>query len=134
MELASSTHFVYDFSRKMFLILYSINWEIFVAWLTLLLEILGNICIVIIYCLVCDVIDLEIKHSFLIKLLFYLNKKSEHKCKYLKNEKSFSKWNKKHFLSFVKGFHFKVKENIYFWWWKSNFNGSQFMKNAFYII
>ena len=31
-------HFVYDFSRKMFLMLYSIN-------LPLLLEILGNMCI-----------------------------------------------------------------------------------------
>ena len=36
-------HFVYDFSRKMFLILYSINWPN----VTVLLEILGNMCIAI---------------------------------------------------------------------------------------
>ena len=32
-------HFVHDFSRKMFLVLYSINWPNFNVWLSLLLEI-----------------------------------------------------------------------------------------------
>ena len=39
-----STKFVYNFSRKMFLMLYSISWPSFI-WLSLLLEILGNMCI-----------------------------------------------------------------------------------------
>ena len=41
-------HFVYDFSTKMFFMLYSINWPNFIAWLPLLLEILGIKYIVIV--------------------------------------------------------------------------------------
>ena len=47
-ELVSLPHFVYDFSRKMFLMLHSINWPNFIVWLALLLKILGNICITIV--------------------------------------------------------------------------------------
>ena len=43
--IVSPAHFVYDFSTKMFLMLYSTNWQNFIAWLPLLLEILGNMCI-----------------------------------------------------------------------------------------
>ena len=46
--IVSPAHFAYDFSTKMFLMLYSINWPNFIAWLPLLLEILGNMCIVIV--------------------------------------------------------------------------------------
>ena len=46
--IASSPHFVYDFSRKFFHMLYSINWPYLIAWLSLVLEILGSMCIVII--------------------------------------------------------------------------------------
>ena len=42
----SLPHFVYHFSRKMIFMLYSTNWSNFVAWLSLHLEILGNMCIV----------------------------------------------------------------------------------------
>ena len=45
--IVSSAHFVYDFSPKMFLMLYSINWPNGIAWLPLLLEILSNMCIAI---------------------------------------------------------------------------------------
>ena len=45
--LVSPPHFVYDFSRKMFLMLHSINWPYFIVWLPLLLEVLGNMCITI---------------------------------------------------------------------------------------
>ena len=38
-------HFLYDISRKMFLMLYPINWPYFIAWLSILLEILVNIVI-----------------------------------------------------------------------------------------
>ena len=48
--------FVHGVSRKMFLMLYSINGPNFIVWLSLLLEILGNICVVIICFPVCDVI------------------------------------------------------------------------------
>ena len=42
LELVSSPHIVYDFSRKMFLMLYSINIPFFTVLLSLLLKILGN--------------------------------------------------------------------------------------------
>ena len=76
------TSFLHDFWRKIFLTL------CYIAWL-LLLEILGNMCIVIICCPVCDVINFEINQSFLIKPFFFITKMSGQKCKYLKNEKSF---------------------------------------------
>ena len=40
-------HFVYDIWRKMFLMLYSINWLNFIAWLSALLEVLVSICIAV---------------------------------------------------------------------------------------
>ena len=55
-----SVTFVYDFSKKLLLMLYSINWPNFIAWLLLLLEVLRNTCIVIIYSLVYDVKDYEL--------------------------------------------------------------------------
>ena len=46
--ILSPAHFVYDFSTKMFPMLYSINWPNFIAWLHLLLEIFGNMRIAIV--------------------------------------------------------------------------------------
>ena len=85
---ASPPHFVYEFSRKIFLMLFSINWPNFIFWLPLLLEILANMCIVIICRPVCDIINFEINLGFLIKPFFYKTKLSGQKRKYLKNEKS----------------------------------------------
>ena len=48
LEIVPAAHFVYDFSTKMFLKLYSINWPNFIVWLPLLLEILGNMYIAIV--------------------------------------------------------------------------------------
>ena len=45
LELVSPPHFMYDFWKKMFLVLHSINWSSFIAWLPLLWEILGIMCI-----------------------------------------------------------------------------------------
>ena len=64
------------------------NWSNIIAWLPPLLNILGNMCIAIIFCPVCDVINFEINHSFLIKAFFYITNKLGQKCKYLKKEKS----------------------------------------------
>ena len=63
--LVSPPRFLYDFSR-IFLILYSMNWQSFIVWLPLLLEILGNICIVNICCWV----------NLFIRPFFYVTKKS----------------------------------------------------------
>ena len=46
--IVSPAHFVYDFLTKIFLMLYSINLPNYIAWLPLLLKILGNMCIVIV--------------------------------------------------------------------------------------
>ena len=51
--------------------LFSINWPNFIVWLPLLLEILGKICVIIICCPVCDIINIEINLSFFIKRFFY---------------------------------------------------------------
>ena len=51
--IVSLESFVYDFSTK-------INWPNFMAWLPLLLEILGNMCIAIVWQPGCDVMDFEI--------------------------------------------------------------------------
>ena len=54
--LVSPSHFVYDFSRKMLFMLYSISWPNFIVWL----------CITVVYLLGCDVIKFEINLSVLI--------------------------------------------------------------------
>ena len=46
--IVSPAHFVNDFSTQIFLMLYSIKWSNFIAWLPLLLEILANMCIAIV--------------------------------------------------------------------------------------
>ena len=42
--IVSPPHFAHDFSKKLFLMLHSINQPNFIAWLPLLFEILGNMC------------------------------------------------------------------------------------------
>ena len=106
--IVSLLHFMYDFSTKMFLTLYSLNWPNFIAWLPLLLEILVNMCIAIVCQPGCDVTNFEIKLILLIKPFFYMTKNSKRNFK--KNQKiswerkEFLRWNKKHFSSFLKGF------------------------------
>ena len=89
MGLVSPQHSSLDFSRKIFLMLHSINWPHFVVRLSLLVEISGSMCIVIICYPVCDVMSLEIFLSYLNKTFFCMTKKSEQKFKYRKKDKSF---------------------------------------------
>ena len=72
--IVSQSHFVYNFSRKLFLMLYSINWLNFIVWLALILEMLGNMCMTIFCFPGCDVINFEINFVFLIKPFFYMPK------------------------------------------------------------
>ena len=83
------SYFVYNFSRKMCLIFYFINWPNFIAWLLILCEMLVNMCIAIICQPGCDAINSEINFIFQINPFFYMIKKSRQKSKYLKDEKSF---------------------------------------------
>ena len=69
-KIASLPHFLHDFWGKMFLLLYSIKWPNFIVWFLLLLEMLGNMCIVI-----HEVINFEINLTFLIKPFFLHDKK-----------------------------------------------------------
>ena len=94
MGLAPPPHFAYDFSRKIFFMLYPVIWTNFTIWFFLIIEKLDNVTIVIICIPVCDVIDFEISISFLIKPFFTWPKKSG----------QLLTWNKKHFSSFFKGF------------------------------
>ena len=87
--LVSASHFANDFSRKMILMLHSINWPNLIVWLPLLLQILGNMCITIVCYPGCDIIKFEINRIFLIKSFCYMTKKSRQKLKYLENKKSF---------------------------------------------
>ena len=48
-ELVSLPHFLHYFWRKIFILLYSINWPNFIVWLPSLRKILGNKCIVIVF-------------------------------------------------------------------------------------
>ena len=48
LELVSLPHFPHDFLRKIYLLLHPITWPNFNAWLPLLREILGNMCIVVV--------------------------------------------------------------------------------------
>ena len=46
--IVSPAHSVYHFSTEMFFVLYSINSQNFIAWLPLLLKIVGNMFIAIV--------------------------------------------------------------------------------------
>ena len=70
LELVSLPHFLHNFWREIFLLLYSIYLPNFIVWLPLLCEILGNIYIAIICKPVCDVMNFEVNLIFLINPFF----------------------------------------------------------------
>ena len=70
--IVSPSHFEYDFSGK----ICSINWPNFIAWLPLLLQILGKVCIASVRFPACNVVSFEINFVFQDKKLknFHLPK------------------------------------------------------------
>ena len=83
--IVSPLHFPHTFSRKMFLVLYSIKWpNFFVSNIRLY-----SMCIAIVCWPSCDVINFEINLIFLIKPFFNITENSRQKFKYLENEKNF---------------------------------------------
>ena len=64
--------------RKIFILLYSINWPSFIVWLDLLRDILGNMFIAIVFQLACDVTNFAVNLIFLIKALFLHDQKLKH--------------------------------------------------------
>ena len=100
-ELISQSHFAQAFSRKIFLLLYSITWSNFIVWLPLLLEIIGSMFIVIVSYPLCDVINCEIYLSFLINPFSYILPKIQSKIWNILR-KVLSRWNEKHFSLLLK--------------------------------
>ena len=100
--LVSRSQFVYDFSGKMFLILYSINWLNFIVRLFLLLETRGNVCIAVVYFPSCNVINFEINLSN--QAVFLHDQKLKTKVLITSERKKLLEWFKKHFSSFLKEF------------------------------
>ena len=71
--LVSPPYFVDDFSRKVFLMLCSINWPNFFVWMPLFFEISDNMCVAIVCYPVCDIINFEIYLSVTSqKMKFYI--------------------------------------------------------------
>ena len=73
----------------MFLMLHSINWPSFIAWLPSRLEILDNMGISIVCFPGFDIKNFEINLIFVIKPFYYMTKKSRQKFKYLENKKNY---------------------------------------------
>ena len=73
----------------MFLILHSINWPNFIAWLPLLLEILGNMYITTVCYPGCNVIKFEINLIFLINPFWYMTKYEDKNLNILRTERAF---------------------------------------------
>ena len=87
-ELVFLPHFLHNFDRKLFLTLYSISSQNFIDWFFLLLEILSNMCIIIIYFPIDDVIRFETNLSFVTKSLFYITKNVRTQCNILKTKRA----------------------------------------------
>ena len=88
--IVSPRHSVYDFLRKIFvMLLISLILINFIVWLPLLLEILGNMCTAIAYFPCCDVINFEINLIFLIKPFFYMTKSQNKNLNILITKRAF---------------------------------------------
>ena len=74
--IISPPYFVFDFSRKTFLMLYPLNWPHIIAWLPLVPERLRNLCIAIACYPGWDAKNLKINRIFVMKPFFYVAKKS----------------------------------------------------------
>ena len=95
--IVSLPHFMYDFSRKIFLMLYSINCPSFIVWVPLLLETLGNMCISIVCFPGRNVTNFGIGLIFLIKPFPYMTEKVKTKILIPWGQKELLRWNKKRF-------------------------------------
>ena len=121
LELVTLLYFLHNFWRKIFLLLYSMKWPNSIVWLTLPCQILDNICIVIVFWLGFDHINFAVNFIFLTKPFFLHDQKVSTKYKYLENEKSFWRWNKKHFSTLLKAF-IEANKTNFFGTWESDFN------------
>ena len=84
-------------------------------------EILGNMFIAIVCKPGCDVMNFEVNLIFLTKLFFLDDQKVVTKTWIYWERKKLLRWNKKNFLSFLKGFQSSSWHN-FFGRWESDFN------------
>ena len=106
MKLVSLSHFLHGFCRKIFLILYSINWtNCIIVLLSLLLEILGGMCVVTTCFPVNYIMNFEIKLCFSSSCFPVWPESSGQKFQRIKNKKWFCGKIKSIFSLFWKGFH-----------------------------
>ena len=87
--IVSPTNLVYNFLRKMFLMLYSMNWPNVIVWLLLLLEVLGNVCIAIVCFPRWDVIYFKINLIVIIRLFLFMTNKSHKNLNILRTKRDF---------------------------------------------
>ena len=80
---------MHDFQEKCFSSCILLTYQFSLPDLPLLLEILGNICIIIACIEGSDVMNFQINLIFLIEPFFYMTKKAGQIVKYLESEKSF---------------------------------------------
>ena len=104
LELVFLLYFPHNFWRKIFLLLYFINWPNFIVWFPLHCEILDNMCIAIVCKPCCDIMIFEVNVIFLIKPFFLHNRRVVKKTEISCERKELLRWNKNHFLLFLKGF------------------------------
>ena len=89
---------LHDFWRKIFLTLQSINWLDFAFWLRFLYEILGNMCIIIVYFPVCEVINFEI--IFLSRAFLRGQKCKDKNLNIVRTKRAFKMKQKAFFITF----------------------------------
>ena len=114
LKLVSLTHFLHNFWRKIFLLLYSINWPNFIVWLPLLCEIFGNICIAIVCKPGCGV---------MIQTFFLHDQKVVTKIQISWEWKELLIWNKKHCSTLLKLLK-QANNTNFFGRWKSDFKAN----------
>ena len=102
--IVSPSCFVYVFSRKTFLVLYSLTWPIFFFWFLLLIQIFDNIYIAIVCFTGCDVINFGVNLNFLTKPVFLHDRKLKTKISISWEQREILRWIKKHISSFLKCF------------------------------
>ena len=102
--IVSPPHFVHDFSRKRFLMLYCFNWPNFIVWLPVLFEILGNMCIAIVFFPRLCRHKFSNSPYFSIQAVFLHDQNVKTKVLISWELKEFLRWKKKHFSAILKGF------------------------------
>ena len=100
MQLVHLPYFLHNFWRKIFLTLYYINWSNFIAWLLLLLEMLGNMCIITGCFPSCNSANFEINLRFLITSFSGMTKTVKTKLWISYEQKELLRWKRTFFTNF----------------------------------